>query len=139
MYINNSTNITTYSNPQSIYNKDSTQSTSETSTSGGVSSFDFTHISRGDLLQTVNNLINNGEMDLDESSSLVPFMGPKISFDGNSYPDSANEVINVFEMLKQSIAFNQSIGNSSGVLYDTKAYDALSKLQGSTKGVDLLV
>ena len=138
MYVNNLTTLASYTGVQSTYKKDNTQNPSLTDESSGIKNFDFTQISRGDLLQTVNNLIKNGEMDLDESSSLVLLMGPKISVNGDFAPNSSNEIINVFDMLKQSISFNQSIGNTSGMVYDTKAFDALKRLQGSTSGINIV-
>lgn len=138
MYVNNANSIMPYYSTQSINKNDNSQNLTQTNESNKTKKFDFTQISRGDLLQTVNNLIKNGEMDLDQSSSLMPLMGPKINTNGNFVSNSSNEILNVFDMLKQSISFNQSIGNTSGVLYDTKAFDALKELQGSTSGINLL-
>lgn len=79
-------------------------------------------------------------MDLDESSSLVFLMGPKIAVNGDiSTNSSSNEIINVFDELRKSIEFNQSIGNTSGTLYDTKALNALNRLQGKTSSINLTV
>lgn len=102
----------------------------------GVKRYDFTNISRGELLDTVNNLIKSGQMSLDESSPLVLLMGPKISLDGSNI-DASNEKVDVFSMLKQSIAFNNSIGNTTASAYDTKAMNFLQKLQGNIFGLDI--
>lgn len=106
------------------------------STDGGVKKYDFTNISRGELLDTVNNLIKSGQMSLDESTPLVMFMGPKIGLDGSNI-DASSEKVDVFSMLKQSIAFNNSIGNTTASTYDTKALNFLQKLQGNIFGLDI--
>lgn len=110
-------------------------------TSGEITSHDFTNMTPKQLLETVNTLIKTGKMSLDESSSLVPIMGAaaplgKIAVDGGS-PYAPDKPIDVLAMLQQSIAFNKSVGNSAGVLYDEKAYSALHKLQGTVSGINI--
>lgn len=102
----------------------------------GVKKYDFTNITRGELLNTVNNLIKSGQMSLDESTPLVMFMGPKIGLDGSNI-DASSEKVDVFSALKQSIAFNNSIGNTTASTYDTKALNFLQKLQGNIFGLDI--
>jgi hypothetical protein len=123
-------------NNSNAANSNNSQISASESADGGVKKYDFTNISRGELLDTVNNLIKSGQMSLDESSSLVMFMGPKIGLDGSNI-DASDEKVDVFSMLKQSIAFNNSIGNTTGTAYDTKAMNFLQKLQGNIFGLDI--
>ena len=74
-------------------------------------------------------------MSLDESSSLVLLMGPKIGTDGSNI-DVSDEKVDVFSMLQQSLAYNNYTKNTAGSIYDTKALDALTKLQGKYTGID---
>lgn len=129
------------SSPQKTANNSNAASSnnSEVSTSdgadSGVKKYDFTNISRGELLNTVNNLIKSGQMSLDESTPLVLLMGPKIGLDGSNI-DASSEKVDVFSMLKQSIAFNNSIGNTTASAYDTRTLNFLQKLQGNIFGLD---
>lgn len=102
----------------------------------GVSTYDFTHMTRGNMLETVNQLIKSGQMNLDEASSLVFLMGPKMTASGE-FVDASNEPVDFIASLKNSLAYNQSIGNSSAIFYDTKALDALERLQGKNSKIDL--
>ena len=112
-----------------------TESSSTGQSVDGVKKYDFTNISRGELLNTVNGLIKSGQMSLDESSSLVLLMGPKIGTDGSNI-DVSDEKVDVFSMLQQSLAYNNYTKNTAGSIYDTKALDALTKLQGKYTGID---
>lgn len=140
MYVTSSRSTLIYTGIENTSYKNAVSNTNVSNDSSGTKKFDFTQISRGDLLQSVNSLIKSGEMDLDESSSLVLLMGPKLNINGEiSQNTSSNEIINVFDELNKSIAFNQSIGNDAGTLYDTKALNALMHLQGKTSSIDLKV
>lgn len=140
MYVTSSRSTLIYTGIENTSYKNAVSNTNVSNDSSGTKKFDFTQISRGDLLQSVNSLIKSGEMDLDESSSLVLLMGPKLNINGEiSQNTSSNEIINVFDELNKSIAFNQSIGNDAGTLYDKKALNALMHLQGKTSSIDLKV
>ena len=123
-------------NSSNAVSSNSPQSSSSDGVDGKIKKYDFANISRGELLDTVNNLIKSGQMSLDESSSLVLMMGPKIGLDGSNI-DASSEKVDVFSMLNQSIAFNNSIGNTAASAYDTKALNFLQKLQGNIFGLDL--
>lgn len=140
MYVTSSRSTSIYTGIENTSYKNAVSNTNVSNDSSGTKKFDFTQISRGDLLQSVNSLIKSGEMSLDESSSLVLLMGPKLNINGEiSQNTSSNEIINVFDELNKSIAFNQSIGNDAGTLYDIKALNALMHLQGKTSSIDLKV
>lgn len=108
----------------------------KSSEQSGVSTYDFTHMTRGEMLETVNQLIKSGQMSLDETSSLVLLMGPKMTASGN-FVDASNEPVDFIASLKNSLTYNQSIGNNSAIFYDTKALDALERLQGKSSKIDL--
>lgn len=108
----------------------------KSSEQSGVSTYDFTHMTRGKMLETVNQLIKSGQMSLDETSSLVLLMGPKMTASGN-FVDASNEPVDFIASLKNSLTYNQSIGNNSAIFYDTKALDALERLQGKSSKIDL--
>jgi len=146
MYISNSmqtpyTSIQKYGSSSTAYNDTAiTQTSSSISNNqenSGVTKYDFTNMTKGQLRETVNNLIKNGEMSLDESSPLVLMMGPKLMVSGNSI-DSSDEKVDAFALLKQSIAFNQSIGNTSGIIYDNKALSALERLQDKASRINII-
>lgn len=152
MYISSSTQTLYYSSMQqtgstpTVYNDTtSTQLSSAVTnnqTSDGVTKYDFTNMTKSQMRETVNKLIKSGQMTLDESSSLVGIMGdlPQVSADGTYYtPDTSNQKIDFIAALKQSIDFNQSIGNISGITYDNKALTALEKLQSKASSINLSV
>jgi hypothetical protein len=103
-----------------------------------IKKYDFTDITRSEFKNIVNDLIKTGQMSLDESSSLLYAM-PDQSIINDSDLHMKNESVDVFSILIQSIAFNQSIGNDSAVLYDTKAFNTLMRFQDKTFGVDMSV
>lgn len=103
----------------------------------GIKRYDFNNISRTEFRSIINDLIKTDQISLDESSSLV--MAMDAGNIGEASPLNLEQNVNVFEILKQSIAFNQSIGNDSGILYDTKAFNALMRFQDKSFGVDMRV
>lgn len=108
------------------------------STSNKIKKYDFTNITRSEFKNILNDLIQTGQISLDESSSLLYAM-PDQSIINDSDPHMKNESVDVFSILIQSIAFNQSIGNDSGILYDTKAFNTLMRFQDKTFGLDMSV
>lgn len=56
---------------------------------------------------------------------------------GEAPAQNSGQKVNVFEILKQSIEFNQYIGNVSGIEYDTKALNALMRFQDKSFGVNI--
>lgn len=144
MYISN-TIQSTYSSIQKTNNatsgyvvKDTQPTVSSDQNSGGISKYDFSNMTRGEMLSTVNSLIKSGQMSLDESSSLVPMMGPQLSVNG-TLTDMQNQKFDFIGALKQSISFNQSIGNTAGIKYDNMALSALEKLQGNPSHINITV
>lgn len=142
MYVSNSAqalyrSIQKIGNGATVENDTTAIQPSDNQETESIKKYDFTNMTRGQLRETVNNLIKNGEMSLDESSSLVLMMGPKITVSGNSI-DASDEKVDAFALLKQSIEFNQSIGNSAAVMYDNKALSALERFQGKTSGINIV-
>lgn len=125
------------SNATTTVNYTNAMEPSDNQKSDGIKQYDFTNMTRGQLRETVNNLIKNGEMSLDESSSLVFMMGPKLTESGNLI-DASNEKVDAFALLKQSIAYNQSIGNSAAAFYDNNALNALERFQGKLSGINII-
>lgn len=103
-----------------------------------IKKYDFTNITRSEFKNILNDLIQTGQISLDESSSLLYAM-PDQSIINDSNPHIENKPVDVFSLLNQSIAFNKSIGNDSGILYDTKAFNALMKFQNKPYEIDISV
>lgn len=103
----------------------------------GIKRYDFQNISRTEFRTIINDLIKAGQMSLDESSSLV--MAMDSGNIGEAPTQNSEQKVNVFEILKQSMDFNQYIGNISGIEYDTKAFNALMRFQDKSFGVDMTV
>lgn len=96
----------------------------------GDRTYDFTNIAPNDMLNTINSLIKNGEMSLDESSSLLAFAPLTELNAAMGKPGSTNQPINLFSGLEKMIAFNKSIHNDAGAIYAQKALSALKRLDG---------
>jgi hypothetical protein len=83
------------------------------------------------LLSTVNNLIKSGKMSLDESSPLVPMMGPSTL---TRVPgavgglDPANQPMNFIATLQSGIAGAKWRGDTAEVTFLTTGLNALQKL-----------
>jgi hypothetical protein len=97
----------------------------------GDSTYDFTNIAPNDMLNTINSLIKNGKMSLDESSSLLAFVPPTELNAAMGKSGITNQPINLFSSLEKMIAFNKSIHNDAGVTYAQKALSALERLQST--------
>lgn len=94
---------------------------------------DFSNIAPKQMLNTINSLIKNGQMSLDESSSLIvmlPISPLSKAVSGLDDNEIANKPINFFTGLQQMITFNESIHNDNAVIYAKKALAALERLQG---------
>jgi len=104
--------------------------------SNQIKKYDFTNITRSEFKNILNDLIQTGQISLDESSSLLYAMPDQIIIN-DSDPHMKNESVDVFSILIQSIAFNQSIGNDSGILYDTKAFNTLMRFQDKLYGLNI--
>lgn len=102
----------------------------------GIKKYEFTNITRGEFKNVINNLIKTGQMTLDESGSLLYAMGDQSILNGANR-NMDNESVNVYDILNQSIAFNRTIGNDAGIIYDTKALDALIRFQNQPYSLDL--
>ena len=118
-------------------NKSKNDPTALTNDNDGIKRYDFQNISRTEFRTIINDLITTGQMSLDESSSLV--MAMESGNIGEVPTQNSEQKVNVFELLKQSMDFNQYIGNISGIEYDTKAFNALMRFQDKSFGVDMTV
>ena len=102
--------------------------------------FDFTNMTPKALHETVNSLIRSGQMDLDESSSLLGFMAPsalsKVSYDGNA-PASSNQSMNVFSKIQEGIEGALSRNEQKNVESLQRAADALLRFQGQISRVNI--
>lgn len=100
--------------------------------------YDFTKVTAKQLHEQVNSLIKSGQMDLDESSSLLGFMGgsplDKVSYDGTA-PTSGTDPFNAFTRIQDAITGVLSRNEKESAEGLQKAYDALARLQG--KGSNL--
>lgn len=109
--------------------------TADANTTGtGVTSYDFTSMTPGELRTTVNDLVKSGKLSLKDSSPLVTIAG----FGGTS-PGRAGKPIDVLAALKAGIAYkqqNQADQPDAGLDHWKNALAALQGLQGTTSGVD---
>ncbi|GKW10020.1 MULTISPECIES: hypothetical protein [Pectobacterium] len=112
-----------------------TQEASVNRTSGSISEvkkYDFTNMTPQELNETVNSLIQNGQMDLDESSSLLGFMAPtalsKVVYDGTA-PASPRQPMNVFSKIQEGIDGALSRNEKASAEGLQRAADALLRFQ----------
>lgn len=94
--------------------------------------YDFSHMSRNELLETVNGLIHSGDLTLDDTTSLLGFMGssPLLKVDYDGLPLENGDVpMNVFEHIKASMEGARSRNETGSVEGLQRALDALMKFQ----------
>lgn len=100
--------------------------------------YDFTHMSRNELLEKVNGLIQSGDLTLDDTTSLLGFMGssPLLKVDYDGLPLENGDVpMNVFEQIKASMEGARSRNETDSVEGLQRALDALMKFQKSNIAV----
>jgi hypothetical protein len=120
--INTTTNIQdSYISSQNILNP-AISSPSQTieEKSDNVTRYDFADISREDLRNTVNELIKNGQLNLDETSSLVPLMYMQSGQLDTNQINYDSQKIDAYSEIKKSLAYNEYSNNHSGIIYDNK-------------------
>lgn len=100
--------------------------------------YDFTQMSRNELLETVNGLIHSGDLTLDDTTSLLGFMGssPLLKVDYDGLPlENGDEPMNVFEHIEASMEGARSRNETDSVAGLQRAVDALMKFQKSNVAV----
>lgn len=105
----------------------------ESASTGEPETYDFTNITSGDLLETVNGLIRDGQMDLDETSSLLGFMGnsPLSAVNPNGPVSAkANAAFDVFAKIEEGIMGALSRNETQSAEGLRQAADALRRFQG---------
>lgn len=142
MYVSN-TMQKSYLSMQKINNneiKNASSSLLTTGENGGMKRLDFTNMSRSNMRETVNNLIKSGQMNLDESSSLLGLMSNTPLDRANANTQNRDtQPIDFIATLKHNISYNQSIGNEEGVKYGNLSLNALEKLQNTSSGINIKV
>jgi hypothetical protein len=98
--------------------------------------YDFTNITPERLLDVMNSLIREGKMTLDESSALMRMI-PSPKMPELFAPNAFTRPINVFEKLKQGLAFAEYRHDENAKHFYQLTLDAVQKLQGTPKGVDV--
>lgn len=97
--------------------------------------YDFTNVTAKQLHEKVGSLIQSGQMDLDDSSSLLGFMGgsplDKVNYDGTA-PSAGTEPFNAFTRIQEAIAGVLSRNEKESAESLQNAYDALARLQGQS-------
>ncbi|QHP54806.1 hypothetical protein EH203_13705 [Pectobacterium carotovorum subsp. carotovorum] len=97
-----------------------------------IKKYDFTNMTPQALTEAVNSLIQSGQMDLDESSSLLGFMAPtalsKVVYDGTA-PASSRQPMNVFSKIQEGIDGALSRNERSSAENLQRAADALLRFQ----------
>jgi len=101
-------------------------------TADGAGKYDFTNMTPRTMLETMNGLIRDGKMTLDESTSLmamIPSPLSKVNYDGNM-PESFDQPWNFLTKIQDGItgALSRNEGASAYRLQQT--YDMLVRLQG---------
>ncbi|AYH15223.1 hypothetical protein GMW39_03635 [Pectobacterium parmentieri] len=104
--------------------------------------YDFTNMTPQELNETVNSLIQSGQMDLDESTSLLGFMAPtalsKVVYDGTA-PVSSRQPMNVFSKIQEGIDGALSRNEKASAESLQRAADALLRFQDKAVKVTLSV
>lgn len=94
--------------------------------------YDFTHMSRNELLETVNGLIRSGDLTLDETSPLLGMMGSspllKVNYDGKPL-ENGDAPTNVFARIQEGIEGARSRNETASVARLERAAEALMKFQ----------
>lgn len=115
---------------------------SRSSSSAGVSTFDFSNTTPAKLRDTVNSLISSGRMSLDESTGLVGMMGPAVTSwagAGIAPANSDDRPLDALASLRDGIEGAKSRHDDTNLAVLTRTLAALERLQGSPSGVDLSV
>lgn len=92
--------------------------------------YDFTHMSRNELLEKVNGLIRTGDLALDDTTSLLGMMGSspllKVNYDGK--PVEGGDVpMNVFTRIREGIEGARSRNETDSIAGLQRAAEALMK------------
>lgn len=97
--------------------------------------YDFTNVTAKQLHEKVGSLIQSGQMDLGDSSSLLGFMGGSpldmVNYDGTS-PGLGAAPFNAFTRIQEAIAGVLSRNEKESAESLQKAYNALAQLQGQS-------
>ncbi|MBE5204452.1 hypothetical protein IG612_17925 [Pectobacterium sp. FL60-S17] len=105
-----------------------------------VKKYDFTNMTPQALTEAVNSLIQSGQMDLDESSSLLGFMAPtalsKVVYDGTA-PVSSHQPMNVFSKIQEGIDGALSRNERASAEGLQRAADALLRFQDKAVKVNM--
>ena len=94
--------------------------------------YDFADMTPKDLLETMNGLIRDGQMDLDETTALVgmiPSPLSRVDYDG-TMPAAFDQPCDFFEKIEQGIAAATSRNDRQSVESLRRAADALARFQG---------
>lgn len=94
--------------------------------------YDFTHMLRNELLETLNGLIHSGDLTLDDTTSRLGFMGssPLLKVDYDGLPLENGDVpMNVFEHIKASLEGALSRNETGSVEGLQRAAAALARFQ----------
>jgi hypothetical protein len=116
-------------------------SSSDTTSAGGIDSYDFTSMTPKDLLSTVNNLVTSGKMSLKNSSPLLTIAGFANGggLDGTT-AGGTDKPVDVLAALQAGIDFKEQSGQAqqpnSGIQNWKNALATLQGLQGTISGVD---
>jgi hypothetical protein len=94
--------------------------------------YDFSNITPKALRETVNGLIRSGQLNLDETSSLLGMMAPtQIGTDG-SFTTTSDSPVDVFAKIQAGIEGALSRNDIQIEEYLQRAADALLRYQGQT-------
>lgn len=105
---------------------------------GGVQTADFTNMTRGELADLVNSKVKNGEMSLDDSSTLF-FMTMKMPVNGANAGLDDQESVNFVEKAQAGMTWAQQHGDADMLRRLQAALGAMQGYQGQISGVDLTV
>jgi hypothetical protein len=106
---------------------------------GGVSSYDFSHMTPREMQSAVRGLIKSGQLSLVEAGNLI-CMAP-MPMDGSS-PVSAptfDQPMDYLNRIKQGVQFYKSTGDRHNAEHWSRLLDKLQSLQGAPSGVNELV
>lgn len=116
-----------------------------TTSSAGIGRYDFSSMSPAQMRDTVNRLIRSGDLNLDETGSLLSIMAPpsaRLRVDGAQVSAAEaeridNTPVDAFAILREGIAGARWRNDSASEAALTRTIAALQRVQGAVSSVDI--
>jgi hypothetical protein len=114
-------------------------------TGSGIGRYDFSSMSPTQMRDTVNRLIRSGDLNLDETGSLLSIMAPplaRLRVDGTQVSATEaeqidNTPVDAFARLREGVAGARWRNDSASEAALTRTIAALQRVQGMVSSVDI--